>query len=1399
MEKIYNLKLTIKLIILAIALSFNSGIYATQLSGTYTIDSAGTASATVFLNFSSAITYMTGSGVRSDAGPSNSGTFGVSGPVIFDVLQGTYAEQVNIPAITGASVTNTITFDGGIGNVSTRILQYSASSTTDAHTLRFNSTSFITVKNITVKSLGANGIGVHFFASTNNITVKQCSVLVSNATSTGTRGMAATNSNISSTGSGCSGSSGAIYNIFIDSNYISGGNIGVFMSSSSNTSIAHNFYVRWNTIENAYATGVGASGSNGYLIEGNYIKMASGNTTSKGIHHCNGSSSGIQSYKVVSNVFENCGQYGIHFQSNNSNTNTLYPTVIANNYFKPTFSNTTPYAMDMSQPRNMFVMNNTILMNMAGGNGINIGASAGTLCKYKNNIIALQAANSTGLCMISTGANIDSCDYNVFMKNSTTSLNIATLVSSTYTKANFIGGGGFNLNSTMEDPRLASVTDPRPSNICQKGQISIHSLTDINRNTRPNPPQIGCAEGSGGLAIDASVSAIIQPVSYPVVSGAQDIKVIIKNSGNSTITSLNVTVSLGGSNTSTILWSGTLGACNIDTVTFTGTNQLTLVSGTNTLRAWVDSPNSTVDSNANNDTIQKVFCTPLAVGNYTIGVGGDFLTFNDAANVLNCGGISGTGPTVFDVLSGTYNEQFLLGYIPGSSAINTITFQSQAANADSVTLSYNSGTSNNYVVKLASASFVSFKNLKLQSLNSTNSIVIEYAGAISNDTVTNCKIIAPVVASTGTTSALIYASGISGKFNCFTNNTFTNGSYGMYFYGSSLTQNIDSSFIENNVFTNCYYMTLALSYTSNIKVRDNVINGSSFTSSYGIYFINSANAFEILRNKISAVGVSGIYMSSDNGTSTLLGNVRYNTVSGGFTSTYYGMYMSSCTYMNVYNNSVIGNSTGTGTNYACYTQFTSSTGTTVVLRNNIFSNNATGTAITVAALYVYNTLYLNSNYNNLFSAGPNLVNVATPAITHLNIFAWRNASTYEKNSISYRPGYTSNTNLVPNPLDSNAWAINGHGTFIANNLYDILGNPRPQNITQGAPDLGAYEFTPTSIPPAAITNNAQLAADSTQIFMFAGDTVATIKWDAFTTPPTSVVVRRYCGVIPPNIDTLANNYMFNYTQISGAFGYYSFIVNNYYKNEWLGKVPFETVLRAATKDTTSFSSWTPFTLTSSSVDTVRNFITLPNNVLMDYFYTGTDDNNPLPVKLLKFNAHLVKNNVEINWSTGEEINNKGFEIERSTNGKIFEKINFVKGAGNSNVVNNYGIIDESAFEKTNATTLYYRLKQVDFNGTSTFSNTVVLKKDAKTNESIAVYPNPFNDQITCTINANTQNKITLSLIDISGKEVANSVVIVEQGVSTFDINELGKLTNGVYFLKVLMDNEAKTIKLIKTK
>ncbi len=87
---------------------------AAQVSGTLTIDANSPASATNFQNFNSLIAYLTSANTRSDAGPSNSAPFGVSGPLVVDVVanSGPYTEQVVFPNITGASATNSITING---------------------------------------------------------------------------------------------------------------------------------------------------------------------------------------------------------------------------------------------------------------------------------------------------------------------------------------------------------------------------------------------------------------------------------------------------------------------------------------------------------------------------------------------------------------------------------------------------------------------------------------------------------------------------------------------------------------------------------------------------------------------------------------------------------------------------------------------------------------------------------------------------------------------------------------------------------------------------------------------------------------------------------------------------------------------------------------------------------------------------------------------------------------------------------------------------------------------------------------------------------------------------------------------------------------------------------------
>ncbi|GAB4168716.1 MAG: hypothetical protein Kow00108_01940 [Calditrichia bacterium] len=97
-------------------------------------------------------------------------------------------------------------------------------------------------------------------------------------------------------------------------------------------------------------------------------------------------------------------------------------------------------------------------------------------------------------------------------------------------------------------------------------------------------------------------------------------------------------------------------------------------------------------------------------GTYTIGSGGDYTTINDAITALESSGVS--GPVTFNILNGTYNEQFTINPISGASQTNTITFQSQSTNAADVEIWFEpSGSSDNYVVKINGADHINIKYL----------------------------------------------------------------------------------------------------------------------------------------------------------------------------------------------------------------------------------------------------------------------------------------------------------------------------------------------------------------------------------------------------------------------------------------------------------------------------------------------------------------------------------------------------------------------------------------------------------------------------------------------------------------------------------------------------------------
>jgi len=185
------------------------------------------------------------------------------------------------------------------------------------------------------------------------------------------------------------------------------------------------------------------------------------------------------------------------------------------------------------------------------------------------------------------------------------------------------------------------------------------------------------------------------------------------------------------------------------------------------------------------------------------------------------------------------------------------------------------------------------------------------------------------------------------------------------------------------------------------------------------------------------------------------------------------------------------------------------------------------------------------------------------------------------------------------------------------------------------------------------------------------------------------------------------------------------------------------------------------------------------------------------VVLTRFTASHQNGEVQVSWQTASELNNRGFFIQRALDGKSFEDITFVKGAGNSSTPTTYTYRDVRAFSGAGANTLYYRLRQVDYDGKQQLTNLVIVKL-ANHIEAPVVYPNPFNEQVVVTWNTQLSELLNITLTDLTGKVVLSQDVQVVSGVNQVVLTTSELTTNGVYFLKVSGASSSTYHKLIKT-
>ncbi len=253
--------------------------------------------------------------------------------------------------------------------------------------------------------------------------------------------------------------------------------------------------------------------------------------------------------------------------------------------------------------------------------------------------------------------------------------------------------------------------------------------------------------------------------------------------------------------------------------------------------------------------------------------------------------------------------------------------------------------------------------------------------------------------------------------------------------------------------------------------------------------------------------------------------------------------------------------------------------------------------------------------------------------------------------------------------------------------------------------------------------------------------------------------------------------------------------------DWFAN-PSGTIGLAATYDggATTIPLWSVVDPTGNAgPETVSVLFTTPAtevaNLQFELYFIGNSFNNDniywddmlltfvIPVELTSFAAVTDNRNVTLNWSTATELNNSGFQIERSS-GSEFQSVGFIAGHGTTTEIQNYSFVDQNVV----AGKYSYRLKQIDFNGAFEYSDVVEVEvlgvKEFTLGQN---YPNPFNPSTTINFSLAVDSKVSLRIFDVLGQEVATLVngqlAAGSQRVS-FDASSLN---SGVYFYRIDAD------------
>ena len=396
---------------------------------------------------------------------------------------------------------------------------------------------------------------------------------------------------------------------------------------------------------------------------------------------------------------------------------------------------------------------------------------------------------------------------------------------------------------------------------------------------------------------------------------------------------------------------------------------------------------------------------------------------------------------------------------------------------------------------------------------------------------------------------------------------------------------------------------------------------------------------------------------------------------------------------------------------------------------------------------------VSSVFHNLTIANNNATGINVGRSITVN-----NTLTFTKGKVN-----TTSTNLVT--LANNATTTTGNATSYVNGPIAVV------MAKNGTSTLNLPLGKGSDYRPAVVTATHSAATSYTYTAELFNSSAKALGWSL----PSTLISVSGVHYVDINRTVTATGIASSSTDLTSA------TIQMYYSaTNGTNDVVSDYTYLSIAKAPTGGAAWTDINGTATANGT-GSITSSPFNSFSRFALANkTAGINPLPIELIFFDAKPIDKVIVLEWATASEKNNDYFTIEKSKDGISFEFVEKVNGAGNSNIVLQYGTTDMKPYEGTS----YYRLKQTDFDGKFAYSN--LVKVEMNDENKLSIYPNPGDGQhinLLIPSKKDTELSITISSSD-GGLTYSKTILAESSGINTVTLHPEIGLNPGVYFITV---------------